>query len=59
MTQVVKKSWNLDRMVFSTADGKLTIKGKNRGKIIEIEIPDAGISDKLGEPSQVYSEGRL
>lgn len=59
MTKVTRKTWNMDRVVMVLADGTLTIKGKSRGKNFEFQIPDAGLSDKLGEPSSVQTEGVL
>lgn len=59
MTQVTKKTWNLERVAVSLVDGELTVRGKNRGKSFEFKLPDTGISDKLGEPTTTVVEGVL
>jgi len=56
----VQRTWNLDRVVIrEDADGRLLLRAKARGKAIEAEIKDRGLTEKLGEPTQVESTGRM
>lgn len=58
-SKVVAQSWNLERTVLTIADGKLVLRARNRGKDIELTIPDPGWAEALGPPSVTRAEGSM
>lgn len=59
MTRVTKKTWNAERVVLILTEGEFIVRAKIQGRSVEFKMPDAGISDKLGEPSSTTTEGVL